>query len=122
MANAKDFTRTGIIKSKDGKGLLWKLPVGTASSLDPAVPLPETAVCIGTISDGGVALNENTDSGDGILDSDGDTVRQGSSSSAKTLTFTLWEIDTKAAMEMIYNPLDITAGADGKITGYGGGR
>lgn len=115
---AKDFSKTGIIKSKDGKGLLWKLPVGTETSLDPAVPLPATAECIGTISEGGTTLSENTDSGDGILDSDGDTVRQGSSSSSKTLTFTLWEIDRKSAMEMIYNPADITAEADGTITGY----
>lgn len=115
---AKNMNRTAIITSKDGLGLLWKVPVGTTTSLDPSVALPASAVCIGTISDGGVTLGEDTDGGTPIRDSDGDTVRAGVGSVTRSVTFTVWETETKAALEMVFHPDDITADADGFVTGY----
>ena len=115
---AKNNDRAAIITSKDGMGLLWRVPLGTATSLDPAVALPATAECIGLISDAGVVLGENADGGDTIVDSDGDVVRQTTGSVSRTVTFTIWEIDTKAGLSMVYNEDDITADADGKVTGY----
>jgi len=113
----KNFNRMAVVKSKNGDGLLWAVPVGTVTSLDPSVDLPASAVCVGTISDSGVVHSEDTDTGNPTVDSDGDNARTTAGTSTRTLTFTPWEVDTKAAMSLVFNAADIQADADGKVTG-----
>lgn len=113
----KKTNETAIYTSKGRKGLLYAVDEDVETSLDPADPLPVSAEALGFIADGGVTLGEESSGGDTITDSDGDTIRQTAGSTTRTLTFTLLQSRTKAAMSRVFHKDDIKADAQGKVTG-----
>jgi hypothetical protein len=110
MATAITLNRDNILKPKmPVGGYIFRFPLGTVVSEDPNEPLPALAVTAGYLNaDSGIKFGDNRSAGDPIVALGGDALTTPEGIYDPQIEFTIWEVFSKNALDLVYGPGEVT--------------
>lgn len=112
---AMNADNVSIKRPASADGVLFWAPANTEVSADPTVELPETFKSAGYIEQSGFTFSDGQEAGDGVPAFGGDIVVAGTTTSNRTVTFSILETENIDAMALAYGEEDLSQGATGLV-------